>query len=727
MKIIFKLGIFLILVIIFLVSYLTFVGFETKKFNDQIIKKIKNINQNLDIELKEIKIILDPLELKLKAKTIGPNLKNKNKVLEIENINTQIPLKSLFSENIFIENLSISTKSLKIKDLISFVRIFNQNPELYILEKIIKKGFLVADIKLDFDKDGNIKKNYKINGFIKDAKINILKKYKIDKLNLSFNYEENFLDFNDTNLLFNNLNFYSKNLNLRNIKDEIFIKGDIENKNFELDDENIKLFIKPHFPNLDIKKIKLNSKNKFSFKINKKFQFNNFNLTSEVELKDLLFLNKIDLKNFFPKINEEIKLINQKIKIDYKKSLLKVDGGGDILLQNNYDELYYSIIIRDKKYDFKTSFKIKKNPFIINLIDYEKKENTELKININGSKKSKNKIKLNLVSLKDKNSKFNIEDLIFNEKFKIIDLQKADIDYLDREDNINKFNIRNKNNTYYLEGSFLNADKIIENLLNEDSKSSIIEKNFKLKLNLNKLSLDKKHSVNNFKGILLLKNQEIINGKLTGNFSNNKKFKYTVKTDGDEKITTLFLDRADSIVSRYKFIKGFDEGALDFYSSKKGDESISTLKIYDFKLKEVPTLTKLLTLASLQGIADLLSGEGIRFDEFEMNFKNKNSLMTIDEIYAIGPAISILMDGYIEKKKLVSLRGTLVPATTINKAIGSIPLLGQILVGSKTGEGVFGVSFKIKGPAENLETSVNPIKTLTPRFITRTLEKIKKN
>ena len=43
------------------------------------------------------------------------------------------------------------------------------------------------------------------------------------------------------------------------------------------------------------------------------------------------------------------------------------------------------------------------------------------------------------------------------------------------------------------------------------------------------------------------------------------------------------------------------------------------------------------------------------------------------------------------------------------------------------GEGVFGVSFKIKGSPENLETTVNPIKTLTPRFITRTLEKIKKN
>jgi len=84
------------------------------------------------------------------------------------------------------------------------------------------------------------------------------------------------------------------------------------------------------------------------------------------------------------------------------------------------------------------------------------------------------------------------------------------------------------------------------------------------------------------------------------------------------------------------------------------------------------------------------------------------------------------MSGYIQSGKLVSLRGTLVPATTLNKMVGSIPVLGNILVGKKIGEGVFGVSFKIKGPPNNLKTTVNPIKTLTPRFITRTLEKIKK-
>ena len=45
----------------------------------------------------------------------------------------------------------------------------------------------------------------------------------------------------------------------------------------------------------------------------------------------------------------------------------------------------------------------------------------------------------------------------------------------------------------------------------------------------------------------------------------------------------------------------------------------------------------------------------------------------------IGPLFYIT-DGYIEKKSLMSLRGTLVPATTINRTISSIPILG-ILVG----------------------------------------------
>ena len=67
-----------------------------------------------------------------------------------------------------------------------------------------------------------------------------------------------------------------------------------------------------------------------------------------------------------------------------------------------------------------------------------------------------------------------------------------------------------------------------------------------------------------------------------------------------------------------------------------------------------------------------------------MNFTNKNNLLVIDRLQL--SCYFNINGGYIEKKDLISLRGTLVPAT-INKTISSIPVLGSILVGEKVGEG----------------------------------------
>ena len=134
-----------------------------------------------------------------------------------------------------------------------------------------------------------------------------------------------------------------------------------------------------------------------------------------------------------------------------------------------------------------------------------------------------------------------------------------------------------------------------------------------------------------------------------------------------------------------------------------------------------------MTLADLKGLTDSLKGEGISFDTLSIKFETDENTMTISEIFMIGPSISVLIDGYVEKKSgLTSLRGTLVPAKTLNSLVSKIPVVGDILVGDKVGEGVFGLSFKIKGKPDNLKTSVNPVKTLAPRFITRAVEAAKK-
>ena len=322
-----------------------------------------------------------------------------------------------------------------------------------------------------------------------------------------------------------------------------------------------------------------------------------------------------------------------------------------------------------------------------------------------------------------------IKNLILTNDNKIDDLGEINLNYTDKEDLKNNLKLIKKDSNYLVSGNSFNINSIIDELLDSgnDNKLKIFNKNFRINFDVKKIYLNKNHTINTLKGFLFLNKNEISELELESNFSNNENIKFTIKDNGNEKITTLYSFKAKPFVDRYKFIKGFEEGDLDFYSIKKNGITNSILKIDNFKIQEIPVLAKLLTLASLQGIADLLTGEGIRFTDFEMQFSSKNNLMTIEELYAIGPAISILMEGYIQSKKLISLRGTLVPATTVNRTISSIPLIGDILVGKKVGEGVFGVSFKIKGPPGDLETTVNPIKTLTPRFITRTLEKIKKN
>ncbi len=722
MKIVLKLILGLFFLIVLLIGYLSVIGIETDRFNNQVSDKIKNIDEKIQLELKKIKLVLDPFKFRLNIKTVGPKIKIKENIIELENIKARISLKALVENNFLIENMEISTKSLEIKNLISFIRSLQNKPELFVLDKTFKKGFLIADIKLEFDTEGKIKDNYIINGLIKNTKFSFLKNYNFQKLDLIFEYKKDNLLLSDVSFSLNDLNFLSEYISLKKIKDNFLIKGNINHKLLNIDKDNYTLFIKPFLPKFEFKKLRLSSNNDFSFRISKNLKVNDFALESKLSVNEFIVLNSFNLKNFLPNIKESLSFLDHQLLIKYSKETLYIDGKGNILLQDKNDTFTYSLKEKDKIYNFKTSLKINDNPFKIDFLNFEK---DEVLIELEGYKNNKNEINIKFFSIKEKKEKIRLNDLTFNNKFEIIKLNSFFLDYKDKKDKKNQLKLYPVKNKYILNGPSFNANSLINNLLFEDTNSNFFRINTKIEIDIDKIFLDNEYNLFDLEGDIVFKDKEISKANLNGNFSKDKKLKFTLNTKNKNKFTTLYVDKAEPILDRYKFIKGFKGGSLDFYSKKTGNESISTIKIYDFNLKELPVLTKILTLASLQGIADLMSGEGIGFDEFEMQFKNTKDLITIDEIYAIGPAISILMKGYVEKDKLVSLRGTLVPATTINKVIGSIPILGQILVGSKTGEGVFGVSFKIKGPQKNLETSVNPIKTLTPRFITRTLERIK--
>ena len=731
MKKIIKIISALIIIIILAVSYLSIFGLKTKKFNNQIKENIKSLNQKVDLELKEVQFLLNPFNLSFNARTLGAKIIIDNKLLELESLKSKISLKSLIKKEFIIDNINISTKALKINDIIKLARSFNNSPQLFLINNIIKDGFIVGDVNLNFDDSGKIKNDYIIKGYVKDGKLDFFKKYNTTNLNLFFNIKKEKYFLEEINGRINDFKFSSASIKIEEKKNLFSIKGKFLTK--EKNDYSI--LVKETFPNflknIDIKNIELKSNNNFSFNINKKLKISNLSLKSEIDLKKIKYKKEnLNIKKYFSNFKDLIKLTSHKIFIDYNKNKLSLKGKGDLLIEDKIEQIEYSVEKNNNDYLFNTTLYITKSELLLDILNYKKKENLNSTISLNGVFKKNKNIEFNSIVFKENNNKISIKDLTLNNKFKVLDLELLDLLFVNDNKINNQMTLSKKGKNYLLEGGSFDVSKMLDSMFNNDNDaklSNFLENfNTNLDIKIKKVYLDSEYSVNNFKGTLSLIKSKIDKLEIKSFFKNNKILIASINHMNDEKITTLYSDYARPFVKKYKFIRGFEEGSLDFHSVQKNKITSARLKIYDFKLKELPGLTKLLTLASLQGIADTLSGEGIRFNDFEMKYKSNKKLMTIDEIYALGPAISILMDGYIEKDKLVSLRGTLVPATTINKVIGSIPLLGNILVGKKAGEGVFGVSFKIKGPPKDLKTSVNPIKTLTPRFITRTLEKVKK-
>jgi hypothetical protein len=793
-------------IFILLITYLSTVGIETEKFNNQIQNLVKQKNDKFDVSLKKIKLTLDPLKFKVNAKTINAKITFNNKPIELEYIQTQISLNSLIKNQLVASKIEISTKPILLKNFVSFIRSINNRPELFFLERFIKKGYLIADLKFNIDEFGALKNDYKVNGLLKEGEISVFKKNKIEKINFIFNIEENNFNFKDISFDANNINFLSDRLDINKNKKNYLLEGSLRNKKSALNDQILQV-IKLKYPQIDLINTEFESKNDFTFNINDKFkvknlsinssilinnsqlkrnnlidkniietnefidlkdheikasyankklsiegkgQFklqnkfelinykvnnngSNLNLVSNIELSELDIKNQNLIKKYFPNTKNILNLKDHKININYKNNILSLKGLGKVKLENEFNKIGYSFSKKNKKYNFETDLEVNDAPLQIDIINYEKNRKFNSQLRIIGDYKKKNGLNFKKISLISKNDKLLINNLILDNKNKIVKVDKIVFDYFDNSEKRNEFVLnRIKDNYYELNGSLLNANPIITSLLEskDGQQLNIFRENINISLNFSDVYLDSYNVVKNLKGQFQIIDNKIDQADISALFDNNKNLTFSINTKNDEKITTLFSSKAKPLVKRYKFIKGFedsDEGYLDFYSSKNNGISKSKLIIDNFKVKEIPALAKILSLASLQGIADMLTGEGIRFTDFEMNFTNKGKLMTIDELYAIGPAISILIEGYIEEDNLISLRGTLVPATTVNRSIASIPLIGDLLVGKKVGEGVFGVSFKVKGPPNKLETTVNPIKTLTPRFITRTLEKIKKN
>lgn len=147
------------------------------------------------------------------------------------------------------------------------------------------------------------------------------------------------------------------------------------------------------------------------------------------------------------------------------------------------------------------------------------------------------------------------------------------------------------------------------------------------------------------------------------------------------------------------------------------------LTLSDFRLNDVPVMARLLSsVASLQGAADLLNGEGLAFSTVRAPLSLDDGVLVLKEARASGPSIGLSATGRIDlAREDMAIEGVLVPAYRLNAALGEVPGLGRLFT-SRKGEGVFGFTYTVRGPTDRARVIVNPASGLAPGILRRMFE-----
>lgn len=146
------------------------------------------------------------------------------------------------------------------------------------------------------------------------------------------------------------------------------------------------------------------------------------------------------------------------------------------------------------------------------------------------------------------------------------------------------------------------------------------------------------------------------------------------------------------------------------------------LRLENVRLREAPFLTQVLSLASLRGLADTLSGEGVLFTSIEMPIVMAGKRMIVEGARANGPALGLTLNGWYEQTSdEIRLSGVLVPSFGVNSMLGGVPIIGDLFVG-REGEGIFSLTYSVRGTLDKAQVAVNPLSAVTPGILRRIFE-----
>lgn len=151
---------------------------------------------------------------------------------------------------------------------------------------------------------------------------------------------------------------------------------------------------------------------------------------------------------------------------------------------------------------------------------------------------------------------------------------------------------------------------------------------------------------------------------------------------------------------------------------KGAAEKTGILWVEDFKVLGDPIVSEVVGSAD-QGRPAIggkrkVTREVFEFSRMRAPFSVGYGQFVLEDAYVRGPVMGANLTGKVDfKTRRINLGGTYIPLQGLNSALGGIPVLGQLISGTR-GEGIFGITFGIQGAIDNPQVLVNPLSLVAP-------------
>ncbi len=479
-------------------------------------------------------------------------------------------------------------------------------------------------------------------------------------------------------------------------------------KDFKADGVLTKLLRKKIFYNLD-----LNSEN-MKFSLDK----NSFSIEGNATLgeTDVLLKGKknyIDLSKFVSKYSLSGKIDENAIEKSFElKATPYIKGPID------FNASYF--IFKDNKERIKTSNNLKDVELKIPALNITKYKGTEATADIDFNFSNKKLKEIKIINYKEENKE--MKGLVkLSKEFKPYKSLELDLKNNGKKTSIKI--VKNKSlNTLDLKGDYLDFSETLKKTFIEEQKEDsflVTLQPVKINLEAKEILVGEEKSIYKVDAILKYENKLFKEAKVYSKLKDEKEFSLTISPKENSRELVINSNDAGLFLKTFSINKSGKEGEFvlhgDYDDTKETHPLTSSVTIRSMRLIKAPTLAKILNLASI-GIVSALSGEGILINKLKSEFVLEKGVLKLNKYEAYGPDVGFSNQGNIYlKKKEVDLEGAIIPMVTLNKIIGSIPVLGKILTNER--KGIWSFVYTIKGDLDEPEVKVNPIKTITPGFI----------